>query len=51
MEHYATLHELESIYSYEDVWDMAECIQVDRYNQAVAQYEAQKAQNAQGAKR
>lgn len=43
MDHYATYHELETIYSYEDVWDMVECIQVDRYNQAVAQLNAQSA--------
>lgn len=41
MDHYATYHELETIYSYEDVLDMMECIQVDRYNQTVAQLNAQ----------
>lgn len=37
MDHYATLHELETVYSYEDVLNLVECIQVDRTNQALAQ--------------
>ena len=37
MDHYATLYELETVYSYEDALNLVECIQVDRTNQALAQ--------------
>lgn len=33
----ATLHELQTVYSYEDLFDLLEILQVDAYNQTVAQ--------------
>lgn len=30
--HYATLHELETVYSYEDMLNLYECLMVDLYN-------------------
>lgn len=32
----ATLHELQTVYGYEDLLDMVECIQVDAANQAIS---------------
>lgn len=39
----ATLHELQTVYSYEDLFDLLEILQVDAYNQAVAQQAQERA--------
>jgi hypothetical protein len=33
----ATLQELQAVYSYEDLFDLLEILQVDAYNQTIAQ--------------
>lgn len=40
----ATLHELQTVYSYEDLFDLLEILQVDAYNQAMAQQAQAQAQ-------
>lgn len=39
----ATLHELQTVYSYEDLFDLLEILQVDAYNQAIAQQAQERA--------
>lgn len=39
----ATLHELQTVYSYEDLFDLLEILQVDAYNQTVAQQAQERA--------
>lgn len=39
----ATLHELQTVYSYEDLFDLLEILQVDAYNQAMAQQAQERA--------
>lgn len=40
--HYATLAELQTVYDYEDVFLMLECIRVDSYNQWAIQKAAER---------
>lgn len=39
----ATLQELQTAYSYEDLFDLLEILQVDAYNQAIAQQAQERA--------
>ncbi len=51
MDHYATLYELQTVYSYLDLLHMVECIQVDRFNQYVAHKNAMAASERTSAPR